>query len=497
MLSKQKGSISVKVSELERNNRAAMTAHAIEIVVMLIFCLLQVMSQKRSVALLVFDVILGAGPVATEIFFWKKDHETKMIKHLVAIGFAIYYSYTLFTCSNNLVFAFVIPMIVMITIFNDSKYSIQINSGTVILSVITVIGGAKSGLFGYEGADDAILQVVIMILVAAFSIYSARTSHANSQQVIDDAIKAKNDAEELLEKVESLSAAMHDGIKDIYGDLEQLNHATKSTQDAMTQLSSGAAETADAVQKQTQQTEEIQNKVSQVSEATGNISGSMEHTLGVLKLGRQDMEVLVSQVENSVSNGAEVADKLETLNGYVEKMHEIVKMISSIANQTSMLALNASIEAARAGEAGRGFAVVASQVTAMAGQTKEATVNITELIANVSTAIEEVVTVIHQMLNGIDEEKQSATNASDSFENIEQNTHVIESNVKSLINSIAELKEANDRIVDSIQTISAISQEVSAHANQTAAAEEKNAKVIDNMDSKMHKLIMYITKADK
>ena len=173
MLSKQKGSISVKVSELERNNRAAMTAHAIEIVVMLIFCLLQVMSQKRSVALLVFDVILGAGPVATEIFFWKKDHETKMIKHLVAIGFAIYYSYTLFTCSNNLVFAFVIPMIVMITIFNDSKYSIQINSGTVILSVITVIGGAKSGLFGYEGADDAILQVVIMILVAAFSIYSA------------------------------------------------------------------------------------------------------------------------------------------------------------------------------------------------------------------------------------------------------------------------------------------------------------------------------------
>lgn len=257
----------MKVSELERNNKAAMTAHAIEIVVMLIFCLLQVMSQRRSVVLLVFDIILGAGPVAAEIFFWKKDHETTMIKHLVAMGFAVYYSYTLFTCNNNLVFAFVIPMIVMITIFNDSKYSIKINTGTVILSIITAIGGAKSGLLGYEGADDAILQVIIMILVAAFSIYSARTSHANSQQVIGDAIKAKNDAEELLEKVESL------------------------------------------------------------------------------------------------------------------------------------------------------------------------------------------------------------------------------------VSSIAELKDANDRIVDSIQTISAISQEVSAHANQTAAAEEKNAHVIDNMDSKMHKLILYITRA--
>ena len=51
--------------------------------------------------------------------------------------------------------------------------------------------------------------------------------------------------------------------------------------------------------------------------------------------------------------------------------------------------------------------------------------------------------------------------------------------------------------MDSIQTISAISEEVSAQANQTADAEEKNATVIDNMDSKMHKLILYITQGNK
>ena len=71
-----------------------------------------------------------------------------MIKHLVAVGFALYYSYTLFTCSNNLVFAFVIPMIVMVTIFNDSKYSIEINTGTVILSIITAVAGSRNGFVG-------------------------------------------------------------------------------------------------------------------------------------------------------------------------------------------------------------------------------------------------------------------------------------------------------------------------------------------------------------
>ena len=103
--------------------------------------------------------------------------------------------------------------------------------------------------------------------------------------------------------------------------------------------------------------EEIQNKVAVVTQATGSIADSMKHTVEVLGQGREDIEILVSQVEQSVTNGADVADKLKELSGYVEKMHEIVDMISSIANQTSMLALNASIEAARAGEAGRGFAV--------------------------------------------------------------------------------------------------------------------------------------------
>lgn len=487
----------MRISELERNNKAAMIAHTIEVIVMLIFSILQLVGGVRTALLVVIDVLLGAGPVIAEWLFWKKDHETSMIKHLVAAGFAVYYTYTLLTCANNLVFAFAIPMIVMIAIFNDSKYSIEINAGSVILSILSAFIGAKTGRCGYEGMDDAILQIVIAGLVAVFSYYAARTSHANSTLLIDEALSAKEEAEELLEKVGALSAKMHDGIKDIYSDLEQLNGASKHAKNAMGELTTGAAETADAVQKQTLQTEEIQKKVNIVTQATDSIAESMQQTMTVLEKGRTDMHQLVANVEKSVNNGAEVADKLNKLDRYVQEMHEIVKMIGNIANQTSMLALNASIEAARAGEAGRGFAVVASQVTSMAGQTKEATSNITELITNVSAAIEEVVAVIHQMLDGIEEEKTSSTNTAASFEDIEQNTGAIEQNVASLVQGIEELRAANDKIVDSIQTISAISQEVSAHANETMALEEKNAGVIESIDAKMHELILYITKQNK
>lgn len=486
-----------KISELERNNKTAMTAHIIEVIIMTLFSILQLTGGLRNGVLFIFDLLLGFGPIVAEVYFWKKNHETEMIKHLVAMGFAAYYAYMLFTNNNNLTFTFVIPMILVVTIYNDSKYFLKINCGTVILSIILIALGAKTGKFGYEGMEDAISQLTVLILVAVFSIYSAKTSHANNSQRIEEAQEAQRKSEELLKRVEQLSGKMHDGIKNIYGDLEQLNSASKATKNAMAQLSTGATETAEAVQKQTYQTEKIQNKINLVTDATDNITESMQQTLQVLEKGKTDVDLLVSQVEISVNNGAQVAEKLEKLDSYVEEMHGIVKMIGSIASQTSMLALNASIEAARAGEAGRGFAVVASQVTTMAAQTKDATVHITELIDNVSSAIEEVVTVIHQMLDGINEEKQSTTNTAGSFENIQENTQAIRGNVEKLVQGMVELKTANQEIVDSIQTISAISQEVSAHANQTAAAEETNAGIIENMDFRMHDLIMYITDQQK
>lgn len=482
------------ISELERNNKAAMIAHTIEAGVMVIFCLLQVTAGMRSMGLFVLDLILGLGPVIAEIFFWKRNHETSMIKHLVAIGFAVFYTFTLFTCTNNLVFTFVIPMILMVSIFNDTKYSIEINAGTVILSIMMCIVGAKTGAMGYEGMDDAIIMVVVMILSAIFSFYSARISHANSEQKLKQAQDAQNESEKLLADMKYISEGLHDGIRDIYKDLEKLSDASQSTKESMSQLSTGATETADAVQKQTYQTEAIQNKVSLVTDATDSISTSMQHTLQVLDEGSKDIELLVGQVDASVETGAEVADKLQKLDSYVDEMHSIVNLISGIANQTSMLALNASIEAARAGEAGRGFAVVASQVTGMAAQTKDATVHITELITNVSTAISEVVTVINQMLEGIQEEKQSTSNTADSFTNIQTNTLTIQENVTHLVQSIDELKDANQMIVDSIQTISAISQEVSAHANETVSAEEANVDIIYSIDRKMQDLIQYIKK---
>ena len=479
------------ITDVERNNLTAMRAYIIDTVVMLTFCVLQAATGLQTWLYVLGLSILGLVPAGLELAYWKKDHNTPMIKHFVAIGFAIFYSVALFTAKNNLVFAFVIPMILIVSVYNDVRYSIMINTGTVIESLLVGIIGAKTGRFGYAGSDSAIIQV--MILVGIYSIMAARTAQSNAEHKVGRIKKVQSQTEAVLKNMEELSETLKTGIEATYIDLEKLERASGVTKEAMQGVSVGANDTALAVQDQLLQTEEIQKKVDVVNDANEQIVDSMQQTLSVLKDGNQDMEVLVQKVEVSVKNGADVAEKLQTLDKYMEQMNTIVELIKSIASQTSLLALNASIEAARAGEAGKGFAVVATEISGMASQTNEATVHITELIENVSTAITEVVEVIYQMISGINEEKQSVENTAGSFQSIQHNTLAIQSQVENLTHSVEELKEANRVIMESIQTISAVSEEVSAHAGETMNAEEENTDTLKKIEERMKVLVKTVS----
>ena len=482
------------MTEAARNNKMALTAHTIDVAVMLVFCVLQTVAGLQNGLFMFIITFLGVAPIIAEYIFWKKDKETPMIKHFMAVGFAVFYTYALFTSANNLVFIFVVPMIIIISIYNDTRYSILINIGTVLESLIVVIVGAQTGKFGYAGQDSAIIQVVAMILIGIYSYFATQVLNKNNKDKVQYITDANNETGKLLQDMSELSRRMKNGIEDIHIEMDKLNEASSVTKEAMREVSVGANDTADAVHKQMLQTESIQNKVDMVNDAAGSITENMQHTLKVLEDGNRDVELLVQMVETSVENGAEVAEKLETLDKYMSEMHSIVELISGITSQTSLLSLNASIEAARAGEAGKGFAVVATEISGMATQTQNATEHITELITNVSTAISEVVEVIHQMIEGINEEKQGTANTADSFAAIQSNTFAIRDNAEHLVRDVAELKEANGQIVDSIQTISSISAQVSAHAGDTMDSEEKNTEILDKMKEKMGELLKQINR---
>lgn len=193
------------------------------------------------------------------------------------------------------------------------------------------------------------------------------------------------------------------------------------------------------------------------------------------------MEALAEQVEESMEANKQVLEKMDELSERTKKMNTIIETITSIAGSTGMLALNASIEAARAGEAGRGFAVVASEISGLASQTKTATVNITDLITDINRELEEVSAAVDVVTRSNQENADSTKLVKENFSGIAKGTESICAQTKELGNIVDALEKANADIVDKIQTISAITEEVSAHANETYETCEENSRMVDKV----------------
>ena len=471
------------LTALARNNRTCMIAHTATAGVMLLLLFLQAATRGINPAVLTISCILGIAPVAAELLYWKKNHETTAIRHLVGNGFAVFFTFYIYPSTTFMASVFVIPMIVVISLYNNKKFSLLVNTGVVIETIILAVIGIQSGKYAYPDSDTAIIHVIFVILVAVYSYITSATLNTNEKQKLDAITASKNDTEKLLSDISNLSTKMQEGIKYIHNELSLLNNGSSVTVSAMQDVSAGAMDTANAVQKQLLQTESIQKQVSTVSSISENIHSSMEHTISVIDDGLNDVNTLVSQVDDSVHNGVDVSEKLKELDHHIKEMNSIIDLISDITSQTSLLALNASIDA------GRGFSVVASEISHMAGQTSEATEHITDIINNFAATITEVVRVITHMIDGINTEKQSTSNTAGIFDLIKSNSVSVREQLDELTDNIIELKAANSAISDSIQTISAVSEEVSAHSSQTLNQENENTEILKRIDSKMQELM--------
>ena len=475
-------------TEASRNNLFVMMCHTVVVAVIILAYIVEVFKGKRSVPYILIVSLLGLVPVIAEHIFYRKNNETTAIKHLVGFGFAAFYLYLLFTATSQLTFTYVIILILAISAFNDKKFALEVNIGVVIANIIQIIIGAKTGTLGYVDLAGAEIQVILLIVVAGISIVLSHVLDLNSRQKLALISEQQKQSEELYNKTMETARIMTEDIENIYAKIEELLKTANITKNAMEEVTNGSTDTAEAVQRQLLQTQSIQQYLSEVDTAANAISEEMRLTKDEISSGKVNMGQMVTQVNESVDIGGEVARQLEALDGNIKEMYSIIEIISGITSRTSLLALNASIEAARAGDSGRGFAVVATQISEMASQTKSATVHITELIQNLSGAITEVVSVIRQMIDGINAQKDVTKSTENSFIRISDSSSVMDKSITSLSNVLASLVKANVEIVDSIQTISGVTEEVSAHASETFNSEAENTNILTEIAGLMSDL---------
>ena len=467
--------------ELARENTVAMNCHFLVCGIISIAYFVEFLKGDGTLLYVLATIILAMGPVVGEIKKKKKQHDTKMIKHFVGIGYAILYTFVMFTTNNHFTFVYVIPMLIAITVYNDFKYSLPIEVGVVIVNVIQLALFFKRGIYTKADMASVEIQFFVIVLICGIQLYVSIVAEKLNQKKLAE-LKAEHEkTEELLTRIMDTSDKMTQQITESAQKTASLGESMQAMKESMEEVNSGSNDTAEAVQSQLNQTEEIQAMVEQVEKGTENIIDSMNQNKEAIAQGNANVGILVKQAEETVESGKKVTEELSQLDTYMSQMNSILDIINSITSQTSLLALNASIEAARAGEAGRGFAVVASEISQMAQQTKDSTVQISQLIENVSNAIQMVVEVSGSMISMIESQNETTEKTAESFTVIEKNSDNVYGQSNELAAYVTKLADANKKIVDSISTISAISEEVAAHASDTLSATESNNVIVEEL----------------
>lgn len=467
--------------ELAKANAVAMNCHCLVCSIMSVAYFVEFLKGDRTLLYVLVTIVLAMAPVAGEFISYKKMHDTKMIKHFVGIGYAILYTFVMFTTNNHFTFVYVIPMLIAITVYNDFKYSLPIEVGVVIVNVIQLALFFKRGIYTKADMASVEIQFFVIVLICGIQLYVSIVAEKLNQKKLAE-LKAEHEkTEELLTRIMDTSDKMTQQITESAQKTASLGESMQAMKESMEEVNSGSNDTAEAVQSQLNQTEEIQAMVEQVEKGTENIIDSMNQNKEAIAQGNANVGILVKQAEETVESGKKVTEELSQLDTYMSQMNSILDIINSITSQTSLLALNASIEAARAGEAGRGFAVVASEISQMAQQTKDSTVQISQLIENVSNAIQMVVEVSGSMISMIESQNETTEKTAESFTVIEKNSDNVYGQSNELAAYVTKLADANKKIVDSISTISAISEEVAAHASDTLSATESNNVIVEEL----------------
>lgn len=471
-----------KVSDKRRVNATAMFCYTVLVAILLISYFIEVLKKSRTVTyFIIFSVLLVVPFIVCKILI-ARDKESEKVRYVLAGGFFVFYMFVIFTTVSPIAYVYAIMVAIVLLCYNQNKLIFYYMLSVTIGNVAQVIYLAVNHKISAADTADIEIRIASLVLFTIFmtmsTVAAELTNHNRMQQIETEKEKAAN----LMDQILRVSDQMTMNIGTVSQKMELLNDTANKTKMSMEEVAQGTGETVDSIQMQMEKTEEIHQAINQVSTATAAISGNIEDTREEIEASKINIDELIRHVELSNKSNKDVSDEIDKLSQYAEKMQSIIELINGITSQTSLLALNASIEAARAGEAGRGFAVVASEISNLATQTEEATVDITALIGNVSDELSNMVEVIGDMLCNANEQNAVANRTAHSFEEIAVKAETVYREADKLSKLVNGLSEANEQVIRGIETISAATEEVTAHSCETLETSERNSSIAGEVE---------------
>ena len=270
-----------------------------------------------------------------------------------------------------------------------------------------------------------------------------------------------DDVERTVDDIQAFATTVCDATENIADRSTEIKAMSTEIETSVSDVATRAEEQDDQLRTVTGEINDMSATIEEIASSSEEVAATAKTAVERGSRGREYASDATAEIEAIKSQAEDVAAGIAALNDRMDEIGEIVELIGSIADQTNILALNASIEAASADADGDGFAVVAEEVKSLAEEAADATDDIERRIENVRDVTDETVDSIEEMNARVETGAETIDETIDLFDDIVTEIERAE-------NGITEISAATDDQAASAEEIASMVDDVSTTSRETA-----------------------------
>ena len=314
-------------------------------------------------------------------------------------------------------------------------------------------------------AFQLVLFFFIRLVVRRFVVKPVEEIKAHLSEVVNGHmtsqvhIAGRDEMGEVLCSVQSTKVLLGSIIDQIASVSGHIDDRAKHLTGAMTKVSQGSQHQSDAASTMAAAVEEMTVSIDQISENAGDVRSISDNSASLANEGGKIVQTVINDMVKTNQAVMNTAQSLQQLGEQSDRIHNVVKVIKEIADQTNLLALNAAIEAARAGEQGRGFAVVADEVRKLAEKTGRSTQEIADMIEAIRASTGNAIAEMEATVEMVKASAVMAERAGDSIVQINDGVTRALNGVEDISSAIKEQSLASREIAVNVEKVAQMSEE--------------------------------------